>query len=130
MSKVFDIFVSLLVIVFFAGYLNIHSGLLGLEQSPIPVGKQVEELWEWLTWAVFAVLGVDLYLKYRKVRNPKEFARKHWLDMLMIVFLPLFAGFKIAKIAINAVKGAKLAKSGLKAFLGAKKLQKAGVGKK
>jgi hypothetical protein len=130
LSKVFDIFVSLLVIVFFAGYLNIHSGLLGLEQSPIPVGKQVKELWEWLTWAVFAILGVDLYLKYRKVRDPREFVRKHWLDILMIAFLPLFAGFKIAKIAIKAVKGAKLAKSGIKAFLGAKKLQKAGVGKK
>ena len=35
LKKAFDIFVSLLVIVFFAGYLNIHSGLLGLEESPI-----------------------------------------------------------------------------------------------
>ena len=65
---------------------------------------------------VFAVLGLDLYLKYRKVKNLKEFVRKHWLDILMIAFLPLFAGFKIAKIAVKAVKGAKLAKSGFKAF--------------
>lgn len=43
----------------------------------------------------------------------------------MIAFLPLFAGFKIAKIAVKAVKGAKLAKSGFKAFLGGKKLHKA-----
>jgi hypothetical protein len=127
LKKAFDIFVSLLVIVFFAGYLSIHSGLLGLEESPIPVGKQGEEFWEWLTWAVFAMLGLDLYLKYRKVRNPKEFVRKHWWDILMIAFLPLFAGFKIAKIAVKVVKGAKLAKSGFKAFLGAKKLQKAGT---
>lgn len=125
--KTIDVFVSLLVIVFFAGYLNIHSGLLGFEQSPIPVSKQVEEFWEWLTWAVFAVLGLDLYLKYRKVRSLKEFVRKHWLDILMIAFLPLFAGFKIAKIAIKAVKGAKLVKSGFKASLGAKKLQKSGT---
>lgn len=115
---------------FFAGYLNIHSGLLGLQESPIQVSKQFEEFWEWLTWAVFAVLGLDLYLKYRKVRNPREFVRKHWLDILMVVFLPLFAGFKIAKIAVKAVKGAKLAKSGFKAFLGAKKLQKAGAAEK
>lgn len=49
----------------------------------------------------------------------------YWLDILMLAFLPLFAGFKIAKIAVKAVKGAKLTKSGVKAYLGAKKLQKA-----
>lgn len=116
--------------VFFAGYLNIHADLIGLQQSPIPVGNDVEEFWEWLTWAVFGVLGLDLYLKYRKVRNPREFVKKHWLDILMLAFLPLFAGFKVAKIAVKAVKSAKMAKSGFKAYLGAKKFQKSGSNKK
>lgn len=115
--------------VFFAGYLNIHADLIGLQESPVPVEKEVEEFWEWLTWAVFGVLGLDLYLKYRKIRNPKEFVKKHWLDILMLAFLPLFAGFKLAKIAVKVIKGAKLTKSGFKAYLGAKKLQKAGSGK-
>lgn len=130
LSRAFDIFVSLLVMVFFAGYFNIHAGLIGLKESPVPVGKEVEEFWEWLTWAVFGILGLDLYLKYRKTSNPKEFVRKHWLDILMLALLPLFAGFKIAKIAVKAIKGAKLTKSGFKAYLGAKKLQKVGRGKK
>lgn len=112
--------------VFFAGYLNIHADLIGLQESPIPVEKEVEEFWEWLTWAVFSILGLDLYLKYRKVRNPTEFVKKHWLDILMLALLPLFAGFKVAKIAVKAIKGAKLTKSGFKAYLGAKKLRKAG----
>lgn len=116
--------------VFFAGYLNIHAGLIGLQESPIPVEKEIEEFWEWLTWAVFGILGLDLYLKYNKIRNPKEFVKKHWLDILMLALLPLFAGFKIAKIAVKAIKGAKLTKSGFKAYLGAKKLQKAGSNKK
>lgn len=126
MSKAFDVFVSLLVMVFFAGYLNIHADLIGLQESPVPVGSEVEEFWEWLTWAVFSVLGLDLYLKYRKVRNPREFVKKYWLDILMLALLPLFAGFKIAKVAVKAIKSAKLGKSGFKAYLGAKKLQKAG----
>lgn len=111
--------------VFFAGYLNVHADLIGLQESPVPVSKEVEEIWEWLTWAVFGVLGVDLYRKYRKVQSPKEFARKHWLDILMLALLPLFAGFKFANIAVKAIKGAKLTKSGFKAYLGAKKLQNA-----
>jgi hypothetical protein len=118
-----------LVIAFFAGYLNIHASLIGLQESPVPVSIEVQEFWELLTWAVFAVLGFDLYLKYRDVRNPKEFVRKYWLDIVLLALLPLFAGFKVAKIAVKAIKGAKLSKSGLKAFLGARKLQRGPVKK-
>ena len=125
MKKAFDIFVSVLLMVFFAGYINIHADLVGLQKSPIPVSHEVEEFWEWLAWIVFSVLALDIYLKYRKVRNPREFLKKHWLDLVMLALLPLFAGFKIAKISIKAVKGAKMAKSGFKAYQGAKKMQKA-----
>lgn len=127
--KFLDIFVSLLVMVFFAGYLNIHAGLIGLDESPIPVGKEVQEFWEWLTWAVFGALGLDLCLKYNKTRNPKDFVKKYWLDILMLLLLPLFAGFKIAKIAVKAIKSAKLSKSGFKAYLGVKKLHRSGADK-
>lgn len=125
MKKAFDIFVSVLLMVFFAGYINIHADLVGLKESPVPVSHKVEEFWEWLTWIVFSALALDIYLKYRKVRNPREFLKKHWLDLVMLALLPLFAGFKIAKISIKLVKGAKMAKSGFKAYQGAKKMQKA-----
>lgn len=124
MKRAFDIFVSALLIAFFAGYVNIHSDLIGLHERPVPVGKEVEEVWEWLAWIVFAALAVDIYLKYRKVRNLKEFVKKHWLDIAMLALMPLFAGFKIAKISVKLVKGAKMTKSGFKAWKGAKKLYK------
>ena len=111
--------------VFFAGYINIHADLIGLHASPVPVSNEVIEFWEWLTWMVFAALALDIYLKYRKVRDPKEVVKKHWLDLLMLALLPLFAGFKLAKMSIKLVKGAKMAKSGFKAYQGAKKMQKA-----
>jgi hypothetical protein len=110
--------------VFFAGYLNIHADLIGLESSPIPVTKEAEEFWELLTWVVFAFLVVDIYLKYMAVGNARKFLRKHWLDLIMLAMLPLFAGFKIAKVAVKLVKSAKLSKSGFKAFKAAKKLAK------
>ena len=124
MQKAFDVFASALLIAFFAGYINIHSDLVGLHERPIPVGNEAEEFWEWLAWGVFVVLAVDIYLKYRKVRDPKEFVKKHWLDIAMLALMPLFAGFKIAKMSIKLVKGAKMAKSGFKAFKGAKKIYK------
>lgn len=124
MKRAFDIFVSALLIALFAGYVNIHSDIIGLHERPVPVGKEVEEFWEWLAWIVFAALAADIYLKYRKVRDPKEFVKKHWPDIAMLALMPLFAGFKIAKMSVKLVKGAKMAKSGFKAFKGAKKIYK------
>ncbi|MGI0038715.1 MAG: hypothetical protein ACREAO_02780 [Nitrososphaera sp.] len=125
LKKAFDVFVSVLLMAFFAGYINIHADLIGLRASPVPFSHEVIEFWEWLTWMVFAALALDIYLKYRKVRDPKEFVKKHWLDLLLLALLPLFAGFKLAKMSIKLVKGAKMAKSGFKAYQGAKKMQKA-----
>jgi hypothetical protein len=119
----FDTVVLVLLLVFFAGYLNIHYDLIGLRDPPIPVTKGIEELWDWLGWGVFGLLAVDLYLKYRKVGDPKEFVRKHWLDILAFLLIPLFAGLKLAKVAVKAVKALKLAKSGLKAFKKARHLR-------
>ena len=127
MNKVFGVSVSLLVIVFFVGYFNINANLIGLKESPVPVSKEVKDFWEWLTWLVFAALAVDLYLKYDDIRRPGEFLRKYWLDIFVLALLPLFAGFIAANIAVKAIKVAKMAKSGLKAYFSARKIHKAGL---
>lgn len=127
MNKVFSITVSSLVIIFFAGYFNINANLIGLNESPVPVSKEVKDFWEWLTWLVFAALAIDLYLKYDDIRCPGEFLRKYWLDIVVLALLPLFAGFIAAKIAVSAIKVAKMAKSGLKAYFSVRKLHKAGL---
>lgn len=126
----FDWLVSVSVMIFFAGYLNIHASLVGLGASPIPVTKEFEEFWDLLMWAIFVLLSVDIYLKYKAVNNIKQFLNKHWLDLIMLGMLPLFAGFKIAKVAVKLVKSAKLSKSGFKAIKAAKKLAKSDTGSK
>ena len=114
----------MLIMFFFAGYLNIHSDILGLKNPFIHFTKEVEEFWEILSWIVFGVLFLDIGLKYNKIRDPKLFVRKHWLDLLMLCLMPLFAGFKVAKFSVKLVKGLKMIKSGLKAAHGAKKIGK------
>lgn len=125
MGKAFDVFVSALVMFYFAGYLNIHSDLVGLHEPPIPVAEGVGEFWDLFFWAVFGALVLDILLKYRKVRDPELFVRKHWLEIVMLCLMPVFAGFKVAKLSVKLVKGLKLAKSGFKAAHGAKKMSKA-----
>ncbi len=122
MARAFDVFVSVLVMFFFAGYINIHSDVVGLPQDPVPVSADLEEFWEYFTWIVFGVLALDIYLKYRKIRDVRLFLKKHWLDILMLCLLPLFAGFKMAKMSVKMVKGLKMAKSGFKAAQRARKL--------
>jgi hypothetical protein len=125
LSKGFDIAVSVLIMIFFIGYLNLHSELIGLDQHPIPVTRDVEEFWDLFSWIVFGALAFDIYLKYRAVRDPKLFLKKHWLDLLMLCLMPLFAGLKVAKFSVKLVKGLKMAKSGFKAAQRAGKIRKA-----
>jgi hypothetical protein len=50
--------------------------------------------------------------------------KKHWLDIVMLLLIPVFAGFKVAKLSINLVKSLKMTKSGFKAVHSAKKIRK------
>jgi len=121
--RVFDLSIVTMLVVFFVGYVNIHSDLIGIER-PFPVSKEVEEFWEVFSWMIFAALAVDVSLKYRKINDPRLFLKKHWLDVAMLLLIPVFAGFKVAKLSINLVKGLKMTKSGFKVFHSAKKMQK------
>jgi hypothetical protein len=124
LARAFDISVMALLVVFFVGYVNLHSELIGMERL-FPMPGPVEEFWEALSWIIFAALVADLYLKYRKLNDPKKFVKKYWLDVAMLALIPLFAGFKIAKLSVKIVKSMKMTKSGFKVFHSAKKMQKA-----
>jgi hypothetical protein len=123
MYRIFDLSIVAMVVIFFAGYVCIHSNLVGIER-PFPVSKELEEFWEAFSWLIFAALVVDVGLKYRKINDPKMFLKKHWLDIVMLLLIPVFAGFKVAKLSINLVKSLKMTKSGFKVIHSAKKIQK------
>jgi hypothetical protein len=121
--KVYDLILMILLAIFFVVYVNIHSDLLGLPHF-LPTSDEIEKLWESFTWLIFAMLALDIYLKYRKADDVRSFLKKHWLEVAMLALVPLFAGLKVAKISIKLVKGMKMMKSGFKVAHGAKKMTK------
>lgn len=122
--RFFDIALMALMVVFFAGYINIHSELLGLPHF-LPVSIDVEKFWDIFTWLIFSLLAFDIYLKYRKTGDLRVFLKKYWLEIVMLTMIPLFVGLKIGKFSIKLVKGLKMMKSGFKVAHGAKKISKA-----
>ena len=121
--NLYDLLVMSAAVVFFVGYINIHSDLVGLPHF-LPTSENVEKFWEIFTWIIFAMLAFDIYLKYRKAENSRLFLRKHWLDLAMLAMIPLFAGLKIANISVKLIKGLKMVKSALKVVHSAKKVSK------
>ena len=109
--------------VFFVGYVNIHSELLGIPQF-LPTSESIEQYWEIFSWIIFGMLALDVYLKYRKAGGSSYFFKKHWLEIAMLALIPLFAGLKLAKISIKVVKAMKMSKSGFKVAHGAKKMSR------
>jgi len=122
--KYFDVILSVVLTVFFAGYLNFNSELIGLEINPISLPKWLENIWDLFGWMVFSLLVFDIYLKYIKVGNLNLFIRKKWSDLLLLVLWPIFSGLKILKIAVKLVKSLKLAKTGYKVINMLKKMMK------
>ena len=60
--------------------------------------------------------------KVPEENDPKAFAKKHRLDIALPALIPVFAGFKVAKLSVKTVKGLKMGKSGFKAFQSTKKI--------
>lgn len=121
--NLYDLLVMSALVVFFVGYINIHSDLVGLPHF-LPTSENVEKFWEIFTWIIFGMLAFDIYLKYRKAENSRLFLRKHWLDLAMLAMIPLFAGLKIANISVKLIKGLKMVKSAFKVVHSAKKVSK------
>ncbi len=119
--KIYDVSLMAALAVFFVGYINIHSDLIGLEHF-LPVSEELEQIWEAFSWAIFGMLAFDIYLKFRKAKDFRSFLKKHWLELAMLAMIPLFGGLKLAKISVKIIKGLKMTKSGFKVAHGAKKM--------
>jgi hypothetical protein len=121
--KAFDIALVVGLVVFFVGYVNIHAGIFGISHF-LPTSEEIEQFWDAFSWALFAMLVFDMVIKYKKAGNLQSFLKKYWLELLMLAMIPIFAGFKIAKISVNLIKALKMTKSGFKAAHGVKKISK------
>lgn len=97
------------IVLFFSEYKT-----LGLESPIVEIPQQLKEINGIVLYVMLTLLSFELILKYMKVRDWKVFLKKYWLDVAMVILIPIFSGAKILK-AIKLAKKAKIAKYGFKA---------------
>jgi hypothetical protein len=87
-SKIADIAVLCLLVIFFVGFLAFDYELLGFHDPLIAITHESEQYFEVIPWMIFGVLLFDLYLKYIIVgRNLKLFFKHYWLDVSMAALI-------------------------------------------
>ena len=121
-SKILDMIILVLTSLFFIGLLAFEYHSFGLETPILPIPDQFKEFLEFLIWPILALLTLDLILKYRKIKNPKKFVKKYWIDILMLALIPIFSVFKFLKIGLGVIKQLKTIKMGAKVFHKTKKI--------
>ena len=103
-----------LVLFYFAVLFFSEYKAIGLESPIVEIPQQLKQINEVVLYVMLVLLSFELLLKYMKVRNWKIFLKKYWLDVAMVILIPIFSGIKILK-AIKLAKKAKVAKYGFKA---------------
>lgn len=114
MHKILDPIILFLIVIFSVVYFNIHIEQFGLHEKLFSMPIEIEQNWDYLIWVIFSIMTIDVYLKYRKIRNWKIFIKKHWVEILMLALIPLFSAFKIVKFSLKIIKTLKMTKSGFK----------------
>ena len=122
--KILDFIILVIVMVFFVGILSFEYSILGLQNPVIPISSEWKPFFDILIYPIVALLAVDLTLKYRKEKNPKKFVKKYWIDIIMIVLIPVFSIFKFFKVGLSLTKQLKTLKMGTKALHKTKKIAK------
>ena len=122
-SKIADIVVLALLVIFFVGFLAFDYELLGFHDSFLRIPHEGKQYFEVIPWIIFGVLVFDLYLKYIIVgRNLKLFFKHYWLDISMAALIPILLPLKFLKVTLKIFKTVKATKFGYKIFQKIKKV--------
>ena len=123
-SKLADIAVLALLVVFFFGFLAFDYELLGFHKPVIiTIPNETEQYFEAIPWIIFGVLVFDIYLKYIIVgRDLKLLFKYHWLDISMTALIPILLPLKFLKVTLKLFKAVKTTKFGYKLFQKVKKM--------
>jgi hypothetical protein len=114
-SKIADIVVLGLLVIFFVGFLAFDYELLGFHDSFIRIPHEGKQYFELIPWIIFGVLIFDLYLKYIIVgRNLKLFFKHYWFDVSMAALIPILLPLKFIKVTVKMFKAIKATKFGYK----------------
>ena len=122
-SKIADVVVLGLLVIFFVGFLAFDYELLGFHDSFLKIPHEGKQYFEAIPWIIFGVLVFDIYLKYIIVgRDLKLLFKYHWLDISMTALIPILLPLKFLKVTIKLFKAVKATKFGYKIFQKVKKI--------
>ena len=113
-----------LILIFFFGLVNIEHSALGITEPIFSITDQLKILFDIIFWIIVGLLALELVVAYLEVRNPRTFVRKYWLEIILLVLMPVFVGFKALKFSFKIVKQIKISKTGFKIFQKFKKSTK------
>ena len=122
--KILDFIILVIVMVFFIGILSFEYSILGLQNPVISISSEWKPFFDILIYPIDALLAIDLALKYRKEKNRKKFVKKYWIDIIMLILIPVFSIFKFFKVGLSLTKQLKTLKMGTKALHKTKKIAK------
>ena len=112
--KILDLTILVFVSIFFVGMLGSNFSTLGMEQSIISILVEWKYFFDFLIYPIIVLLVIDLVLKYRKTNDRKKFVKKHWIDIMMLILIPIFSTIKFLNLGLNIVKKIKTVKMGVK----------------
>ncbi|QLH11833.1 hypothetical protein DSQ20_03845 [Nitrosarchaeum sp. AC2] len=120
-KKVLSFVTFSLIVIFIFGLVNIEYSSLGISEPLFAITEQVIIIFDIIFWAIVGLLTLELLIAYLKIRNAKSFVKKYWLEIIMLVLMPVFVGFKILKISLKIIKQVKIGKTVFKLFQKMKK---------
>lgn len=120
-KKVLSFVTFSLIVIFIFGLVNIEYSALGISEPLFVITEQVIVIFDIIFWVIVGLLTLELLIAYLKIRNAKSFVKKYWLEIIMLVLMPVFVGFKILKISLKIIKQVKIGKTVFKLFQKMKK---------
>ena len=105
-----------LILLFLFGLVNIEHKALGIENPLFKITDEIIVFFDAIFWIVVGLLLLELIVAYIEIRDAKLFFKKYWLEIILLVFMPVFVGFKALKITFKIVKQIKISKTAFKIF--------------
>lgn len=105
-----------LMLFYIFGLVNIEYSSLGFSKSLFEITDEIILIFDVIFWIIVCLLTLELVMAYIKIRNTKTFVKKYWLEIIMLVFMPIFVSFKVLKISFKIIKQIKISKTVFKMF--------------
>ncbi len=115
-KKALSFFTFILIVIFFFLLINIEHSALGISTPLFKITDNILVIVDIIFWLIVGLMILELLVAYLEIRNTKSFIKKFWLEIILLVFMPVFVGFKMLKITLKLVKQIKISKTGFKIF--------------